>query len=322
MPNSFASASRLHRRQRVRLIILGTLLGLLCACGAPLASAPAPTSRPATATSAPTPTATPTPGATTRCQQQLDGFCVGIEAILDGELYAVHSYFRQDGVVANTVAIFVIRGPDNQIYIAGTGYGTLDDAAYYRNQPAIETENAAARDAQDVDTIITQWFGLSRNQAQVDFIVTNWHLDHINQEFLTALFALGYNLRAADIIVHATAVEPATCNAPCCGNTPCDNSSPFFGAPYADPWTPATLRLFRTIGAVSDTCNQPIESFAGAARTWTIIKAEDRPGTNALSLIDNSARILLQGSAHSDNCPPPEGYTIYRVHGDFAPQQR
>lgn len=251
-----------------------------------------------------------------------DGY---LQTIVAGDLDVVYSELvhTSNGSFSQTSNIYVLRGASSGsgtlVWIFGSGYGDpLGDVYEYR-QHKVDASHFASFDVDHVDEAITGDFGLARGEVKIRFITPHGHLDHVNQEFFTALHDLGYTIDR--IFVHAADLELATCNlGPCCNSpTACDPDNELFGSPYDPPWTNATLALVRTIGAAGDGCSTLVKSFAtaGLGQAQVICDPMHTPGTVDLLLPD--VDIFIRGANRSHSCFTDtqlenDGWTVFYIH--------
>jgi hypothetical protein len=248
-------------------------------------------------------------------------FTIGTEEIIPNQFYVVHSGLDSNLVLKNTSNIYVIKGLLDTVLIFGTGYGDpsnfptdTSDIKFYKGAAFDPTQNAMF-DANQVDSIITNQFGLVSSNVKLMFIVPHNHLDHINQEFISAFVdSMNYSYANTQILIHTEGVFGATCNSYCCGGS-CGN---FFGVPFHPSWSPPILSLFQSIGNISDVCNQLLISFNSAVGQWQVLKGDNIHGTQSGNInIDNSnLKYRLQGSG-PDNCSIPNDWDIFLIHGNI-----
>lgn len=252
-----------------------------------------------------------------------------VSTVIEGDAYVVHSQMEgvsQPGREINTTNIYVIQGNLRQgltdVIVFGAGYGDPGgDVLAYRN--TADALRSAQADAEDVDEIIQEAFGLTPADVRIQFVTPHFHLDHLNQEFFTALFgALGYSQSAADLYLHVNdEMNFAGCTSPCCGGGggACTQRNVLFGAPYTPQWQAATLARLQPLGSASDACNTDLRSFSTPTGTWTIRKDANVANgghTDGSVNLDNPSRgIRLYGSA-STACSLPQGINqTYAPHG-------
>lgn len=258
-------------------------------------------------------------------------YTLGAEQIIANQLYVVHSwtYLSSTTTVANTSNIYVIKGSVDTVWIFGCGYGdngnvlagdTSDHYIYTGN--VSEPARNAIDDARDVDSIITNFFGLTSSTAQLMFIVPHYHLDHINKE-LIASFAdsLTYSLANTKIFVHINDYAGSICNLPCCDSLPCSAMTDVnFGVPFHRAWTPFYTNKFVSLGNPSDPCNQIIGSFTTALGNWTINKSQSVANgghtDGCVNLHNQTLQYRINGGDGGTQCPVPNGWTVFPIHGN------
>lgn len=244
------------------------------------------------------------------------------DAILPGELYAVYSAIGNplDGAVDNNSVIYVLSGTGSDVLIFGMGYGNPGgDATYYRGAEVDALADAAA-DVAVVDRVVTSCMGRTRD-ASVTLVVPHMHLDHVNQEFVSALEALGYGVERT--LVHTLDENGATCGTgtsavPCCGAPTCNPSAPAWGTPYDPPWTSETLASFETIGTSGDACADELEVFQSTSgEAWSLHSARANHTPGSLNLVGPTAGLFVMGAADTA-CQPPPGASVLRIHGNVV----
>lgn len=240
---------------------------------------------------------------------------IGTETIIENEAYAVHSTMYNGSTVMNTVNVFLIKGVNDSVWIFGSGYGEPTDVRFYRNNNNINT-GGQLFDVQRVDSIIQNKFQLSNLNAKIQFITPHFHLDHINQEFFTAL-ANNYNYNLTKIYIHTNDYNGATCNSQCCGSLPCNQTSPNFGAPYNVPWTSNTLSKFHTLGSLNDTCNTELMKITTSYGYWSVLKADIQHTNGSINLANNLVKIKILGSEPGTECNTPNDWQIIEAHGNI-----
>jgi len=207
------------------------------------------------------------------------------------------------------------------VWIFGTGYGDpsnlptdTSDIKFYRGDDFEPSQNAIF-DANQVDSLITNIFGLTKNNVKLVFIVPHFHLDHINQEFVSALVdSLNYPINSTQIFVHINDFIGATCNTPFCGMPP--PNTPYKGAPYQPAWTLNILNLFQAIGDSNDLCNQPLISFNSASGNWIIRKGDTSHVSGSVNFDNSTLKYRILG-AQPDGCFVSNNVTIFRIHGNI-----
>ncbi|GEM_PF-6541797 len=251
----------------------------------------------------------------------------GTEEIVPNQIYVVHSGMSRNNQLINTSNIYVIKGLTDSVWIFGTGYGDrsvlpvdTSDVLYYRGDR--DATRNAIDDALQVDSIITNFFGIARTHARLMFFAPHFHLDHINDEFIAALLdSLHYPLSLSAIFIHQQDYQGAICNTPCCGDFPCNSNSQFFGAPFHQPWDPQYLNLFQVVGSTSDQCNDPVFQFQSPVGNWVVKKGRDRQDgghTDGAVNLDNANLLFRILGAYAPNpCPVSSNWYIFPIHGNI-----
>lgn len=252
----------------------------------------------------------------------------GAEAILGGEFYVVHSGIAKHDTLYNTSNIYIIKGTADTVWLFGAGYGDksdfpadTSDIKFYKGAGFDASLNALA-DAQQVDSIITQAFGLNKQDVVLQFIAPHFHLDHLNQEFLAALIEdLNYPGNSLQILVHVKDSTGAMCNSYCCGNSGCSSPSSFFGAPFHPKWTMPYLQRFKFLGGPNDTCNHPVWTFTSLCGKWVALKSvnyNDGGHTDgSINLENSSLQLRLNGADGGTQCPLPDSWQVFNIHGNI-----
>ncbi len=245
---------------------------------------------------------------------QLD---TGIEPVIVNEVYVVHSELHSNSNIFNTSNILLLKGINDTVWIFGTGYGEETDIQFYRNNTNLTTPGAAV-DANLVDSVIQNNFNISNVNAKLQFIVPHFHLDHINQEFISALENFeNYNLTNSNIYVHTNDSFGSTCNSPCCGNTTCNSTSNYFGAPYVSSWNSTTLSKFVAIGQQIDSCNQLIMSLQTSYGSWDLLKAGNQHTPGGINVANTNLKLKFLGAALGTECTTPNDWQIIQAHGNI-----
>ncbi len=240
----------------------------------------------------------------------------GVEEVVQGQAFCVHSKLYIDSTLFNTSNIYVIKGTADTVWIFGTGYGDPTDIRVYRDCTAINA--SLQNDIRQTDSII-QTFGIA--QPIINFIVPHFHLDHINQEFLYGIDSI-YNTLRTKIFVHIRDFTQCTCNAYCGGFGACTVGSVFFGAPYDVPWSPPVLAQFVKLGFKTDPCDKVLKSFTSSYGIWRMRKAGTSHTPGGINLTCDSLNLKILGSESGSACTIPTGWYILPIHGDtglFAP---
>ncbi len=218
--------------------------------------------------------------------------------------------------VMETSNIFVFKGLNDTVWVFNAGYGDpKGDVAEYR--PGWDCTRSGLRDAQDVDSIITNMFGIDRAMVKFMFIAPHYHLDHINVEFLSPFFTqFGYDSTAAKIFIHIKDYFAATCTYDSsCGS--------IWGGPETVPWSKALflLNMFKTIGTETDACNAMVMTFSTEVGLWEVHKDYDQSDgghtDGTINLILPSQKIFIRGG-FSRQTPTPcldiTGWQTAQVH--------
>ncbi len=212
----------------------------------------------------------------------------GIESLVSGHLYAVHSATQVTDAQGNTTInadsnIYIIKGVADvwgytTVWLFGSGYGDpgqgvgqLSDISGYVGAER-DAYRSAYADAYDVDCVITQDLSLSPDYVKLRFLTPHGHLDHVNSEFLESMTSdFDYDLLSAQFMIHAADYPYLLCNAPCCGTSPCNGTNPYFGAPYEPPFSATVLSRFQTLGSPTESgsCNV-LMTFQSSMGQWQV----------------------------------------------------
>ncbi|GEM_PF-1259392 len=269
----------------------------------------------------------------------------GIETLVAGNLYAVHSAIQQTNqneatrIIGNSM-IYVIKGNadvqgNHAVWIFGSGYGdpgvnggTPSDVHEYLSITGQDKDafRSADDDAEDVDCVITQSFGLTADYVKLRFISPHGHLDHVNHEFLDDLTQnYGYSLNTSNFYIHAADYPMLLCTAPCCGNTPCSGQNAFWGAPYNEAFSASVLSRFLTLGSLNETesCAQMM-SFQSPMGLWQVRHEASLDHTGGVLYLRNAnlaantvtyiAGIKQQFMTCAMDGPANTNIVIYDVH--------
>lgn len=247
---------------------------------------------------------------------------LGFDEIVAGHLYVVYSGLERvssRGAAANTANIFVIKGvaagTSHEIWIFGAGYGDAGgDVRAYRGDS--DAMRSAAADARDVDAVVRNCMALDSERVALRFVAPHFHLDHANQEFFSALEALGYDLARLEAYVHFDDAARLACNQQCCGEQPCTSRSASFGAPYSPPWRSELIARFRTVGRPADRCGTEALSFLTEALGRVAATSDHGHTEGSLNLDIEARRLRLNGA--EGVCDLPAGWTELRPHGNVV----
>ena len=255
----------------------------------------------------------------------------GLEEMVPGKLYVMHSMIYEKNDPWTTSNIFIIKGTGDTVWIYGSGYGDFmqscddcNDNNYYLGKNFHGTGPATA-DVQPIDSVITNIFHENRDSVLLQFIVPHYHNDHINNEFIDAFFsAFHYPLKDNEKIwIHINDSIGALCNEPCCGTQPCpDKKNKYYGVPYMPSWNPLYRAMFITMGHEDDPCNTVVKTFSSACGTWQITKAlavKDGGHTDGtINLGNEDLKLRICGTKSKAQCPLPEGWRFVTVHGNVT----
>jgi hypothetical protein len=259
----------------------------------------------------------------------------GLEELIAGKLYVMHSMIYKSDEPWTTSNIFIIKGTGDTVWIFGTGYGDFNepceeacnDNNYYLGKTFHGTGPAIA-DAMPVDSIITNVFEIDRSNVTLQFIVPHYHNDHINSEFIDAFYnTMHYPIQAGEHIwIHINDSIGALCNEPCCGTQPCpDKSNKYYGVPYMPSWKEEYKAMFKTMGLHTDACNTVIKTFTSASGIWEITKSvavkANGHTDGTINLHNKDLKLRIAGTKSKVQCPLPEGWQAVTVHGntEFKP---
>ncbi len=255
-------------------------------------------------------------------------FVLGAETVVEGQVYVIHSALSLNDRVVNTSNIYVVKGVADSVWIFGTGYGDRSpvperpsDVRTYR--PLKDAARTAVFDAEVVDSVIVDAFGLNRDFVSITVLVPHFHFDHINKEFVAALVEkLRYPRDRTRVLVHANDSLGTVCNAPCCGNLPCGEADPMWGVPFNPPWTPQYLNLIRAIGTADDECNEVVAEFKSPTGDWEIRKgmsvAEGGHTDGTINLDSPALEMRIVGANAGLLCPISPAWQTLRIHGNNA----
>lgn len=255
----------------------------------------------------------------------------GTETVVPQAVYVVHSMIYVDDHPWTTSNIFVIKGTGDTIWIYGSGYGDFEgscsdcnDNNYYLGSNFHGTGPATA-DVKQVDSIITNIFGMRRDSILLQFVVPHYHNDHINNEFIDAFHTtFNYPLRSDEKIwIHVNDAYGAICNEPCCGTEPCpDKKNKYYGVPYLPAWNQEYINLFTSIGSAGDECNKTIKTFTSSTGIWQITKAlavADGGHTDGTINLENEMlKLRIAGTKSKRQCLLPNGWKMITVHGNVT----
>ncbi len=238
------------------------------------------------------------------------------EPIVKDQVYAVHSLRYDDYTLDWTVSIFLFKGTNDTVWVFGMGFGGTADINFYYNNGKTYTSSGANNDAHQVGNIVENNFGISKTDAKLQFVVPHFHLDHVNQEFITALSAQNFDLDNSRIFVHTNDYTGSTCGKPCCGQ-PCNETSEYLWAPYNQAWTAETLQKFEVIGKPDDQCDDYLMSFDTSYGMWKILKARGHT-SGAVNLSNEALKLTILGG---ERCPTPGDWQVVGPHGDINMDQ-
>lgn len=234
----------------------------------------------------------------------------GIEPIIYNQAYCVHSEMKIGNTLQNTSNIFVIKGTNDTVWIWSMGYGDPLDLRVYRDCTIINT--SLIQDIHYVDSCIKLMNVLN---PVLMFIAPHFHLDHINQEFITAIDSI-YEIKNSYIYIHVADYSKGTCGCLCC-NMPCTQGSNYFGAPYSMTWTDKTISKFRAIGNKNLICGTVIKYITTSYGGWKITKASNIHTSGCINLDCDSLNIRISGSDVNGTCLPGNGWDLLPAHGNI-----
>lgn len=254
----------------------------------------------------------------------------GLEEMIPGELYVMHSLIYAKEKPWTTSNIFIIKGSGDTVWIYGSGYGDFiepcedacNDNNYYLGMEFRGT-GPATEDVRPIDSIITVVFNLNKDSVVLQFIVPHYHNDHINSEFIDAFYTnFQYPLKDGEKIwIHVNDSIGALCNEPCCGTEPCpDKKNKYYGVPYLPVWKTEYKNMFSALGTPDDICNTVIKSFNSATGQWKITKAVstgDKGHTDGtINLQNENLKLEIAGTKSKIQCDLPESWQRVTVHGN------
>ncbi len=269
----------------------------------------------------------------TSCKEKRtrDKFNDGLEEIIPGKLYVMHSLIYESNEPWTTSNIFIIKGEGDTVWIYGSGYGDFNepcedacnDNNYYLGKNFSGT-GPATEDVKPLDSIITKVFNLNKDSVLLQFIVPHYHNDHINSEFIDAFYtAYNYPLKPEEKIwIHINDSIGALCDEPCCGTQPCpDKKNVFYGVPYLPTWKPEYKSMFKAMGSPDDACNTIIKTFNSSCGPWNITKAvalkDDGHTNGTINLQNKELQLLVAGTKSKTQCSLPDGWQMVTVHGNI-----
>ncbi len=255
----------------------------------------------------------------------------GLEAVVEGNVYVMHSLIYANDKPWTTSNIYIIKGLGDTVWLFGSGYGDFtkpcedacNDNNYYLGENFYGT-GPATEDVKPIDSVIRNIFGISRDSAVLQFIVPHYHNDHINEEFIDAFYtAFQYPLKPDEKIwIHINDSIGALCNEPCCGTEPCpDKKNKYYGVPYMPAWKQEYKNMFISMGTENDACNTIIKSFLSASGKWDITKSvavKDKGHTDGtVNLQNENLKLRIAGTKSKVQCELPEGWKFISVHGNI-----
>ncbi len=259
----------------------------------------------------------------------------GYETLDAGNLNVVHSALL-DSVnqrIPEVSNVYIIKGnfdPTNGktvVWLYGSGYGNADeDLSVYldlRGDTGWTALRSALDDATDVNCVIENQLGLDSSTVNLRYITPHKHIDHLNSEFLSALFntgttGYGYPLNNARFYIHQADYYDGSilsCTAPCCGETRCTQKSDYFGAAYSPAWPANLKRRFSVLASIENLPCDVVGSFNTPRGLWSIVLS---PGhTDGAVSLSHSNYYLHSSPPHTQTtaCPIPAGAVQYEVHG-------
>lgn len=256
----------------------------------------------------------------------------GTETLIDQAVYVVHSMIYDADMPWTTSNIYVIRGTGDTVWIYGSGYGDFvescadcNDNNFYLGKKFHGT-GPATDDVLQVDSVITNIFGMHRDSVLLQFVVPHYHNDHINNEFIDAFHTdYAYPMRSDEKIwIHVNDRYGATCNEPCCGTEPCPDkkNNKYFGVPYLPSWKPEYLQLFTNMGNASDECDAYLKTITTPSGNWIVTKGmsvEDGGHTDGtVNLKNHDRKIMIAGTKSKIQCPYPDDWRFVSVHGNIV----
>ncbi|HIA07166.1 MAG TPA: T9SS type A sorting domain-containing protein [Flavobacteriales bacterium] len=266
---------------------------------------------------------------------------LGIQVGITGEFYSVYSGVRDfsPGGQAFGMNSFLIKGTNDTVWVFGTGCGNkttpgdTSDVTFYREKDTGSKNwdcifNAVV-DAQYADTVITQYFGLTRANVKLQYIVPHAHSDHAAPEYIDALNTIGYPVSGTNVYVHVEDSAMIGCTQPCCGSTPCEDraTDKWFGASYNPPWPAALLSSVVVMGQSGDSCNAVINTFTSSALgTWKVMSGVDTSQIQShtggtVDLLNDTHNWHIVGSNLSlwAQCEYGSSYTKIDIHDALSP---
>ena len=280
----------------------------------------------------------------------------GYEVISKSGLYVIYSgalVTETNGTTSITSSnIYVIKGRPSAgktlVWVFGNGYGDaanpaipgdLSDVELYRS--STKPARNAKVDACYLNYVISNELGVPANLASMRFLAPHYHLDHINQEFLTELAPLGYQMTYSKFYVHVrdSLAITNTCNSKCCGQVGTDgkcnrNTTNYWAAPFKSVWDAGALATLVKLGSESDAiCTQiskpvsgQVSGFQSTMGDWVLnLGPTDHtrgPLYLSLSGATDGKNYLIKGADGQngvvdpcDSVFPATSYVVLGIHG-------
>lgn len=269
------------------------------------------------------------------CTPFTPGVGYGYEIIEAGHFYVVHSavYDTSSNRIQEVSNIFVIKGNTDStsskttVWLYGSGYGNDDeDLKTYlgiRGDTTWTARRSAMDDATDVNCVIENEIGINASQVVLRFIAPHKHIDHINPEFLSAMFGTGesgygYPLNGTRHHIHQADYYNGAilaCTQACCGDAVCTQASPYFGVAYTPAWSSEIKRRFSTLSSLDNLACDVVGKISTPRGTWDIVLS---PGHTDGAVNLSHANYYLHSSpkkSQVENCSIPATAVQYEVHG-------
>lgn len=260
----------------------------------------------------------------------------GYEILEAGHLYVVHSaaYDTVNDRIPEVSNIYIIKGNTDRasnkttVWVYGSGYGNDDeDLKNYQNIKGSlgwTARRSALDDATDVNCVIENEMGVDSSQVVLRFVAPHKHIDHLNPEFLSALFGTaetgyGYPLAGTRHHVHQADYYNGAilaCTQACCGDANCtQQGSPYFGIAYTPLWSSDIKRRFSALSSLDNLPCDVVGTINTPRGTWEIVLS---PGHTDGAVNLSHANYYVHSSpkkTQTGNCPIPATAIQYEVHG-------
>lgn len=270
------------------------------------------------------------------CTPFVAGANYGYEVLEAGYFYVVHSaaYDPTTNSVPEVSNIFIIKGNidprsnKTTVWLYGSGYGNDDDdlKTYQdiRGNTGWTARRSALDDATDVNCVIENEIGIDSSQVLLRFVAPHKHIDHINPEFLAALFETGeagyaYPMNGTRHHIHQADYYNGAilaCTQACCGDAVCtQQGSVYFGIAYTPAWSNDIKRRFSALSSVDNLPCDVVGKINTPRGVWDVVLS---PGHTDGAINLSHANYYLHSSpkkTQTGNCPIAATAIQYEVHG-------